>query len=81
MQITFTPDRRTASISFTPRQLAILLFLIEQVCTEDDIWKSFPSGLKDECIDDTFDFTRIMKSSLAGFCDKHFLPKGSTHNT
>jgi len=81
MEFTIAPDRRTASISFTPRQLAILLFLIEQICTEDSIWKSFPSGLTEECIDDTFDFVRTMENSIAGFFDQHLPLSGSTHIT
>jgi len=77
MEFTIAPDRLTASISFTPRQLAILFFLIEQICTEDSIWKSFPSGLTEECIDDTFDFTRTMEKSIEGFFDQHLPSSGS----
>jgi len=77
MEITIAPDRRTASISFTTRQLAILFFLMEQVCTEDGIWKTFPSGLTEEYIDDTFGFARTIEESITGFFDQHLPLSGS----
>ena len=78
MEFTIAPDRRTASLSFTPQQLTILFFLMEMVCTEDDIWNSFPPGLTDECIDDTLDFARTMERSIAEFIDKYLVYK-KTH--
>jgi hypothetical protein len=80
MEITIAQDRFTASISFTPRQLLILFFLMEEVCVEDYVWESLPCSLTDEWMEDILNFARTMEHSIKDFCDIH-LPSNGVQGT
>jgi hypothetical protein len=71
MEFTIAPDRRTASISLSPPQIALLSFLMEDVCTENHVWNAFPGFLEEKVIDDTFEFTHDMRRLLRSICNQH----------
>ena len=73
MEFIITPDRRTVSISFTPHQIAILMFLLGGVHTKDDITNALSFGAPDEFVDATYKFNAEIKESLKWFSDKHFV--------
>jgi hypothetical protein len=78
MEFTIAPDRRTVSISFTPHQIAILMFLLGGVHTKDDIAYALSGHAPDEVVDATYKFNAEIKESLKWFSDKHFVYK-KTH--
>ena len=77
MEYTISPDRRTVSISFTPHQVAILMFLLGGVHTKDDIAHAFSGDTPDEFVDATYKFNAEIKESLKWFCDKHLVYKNN----
>ena len=61
MEYTISPDRRTVSISFTPHQVAILMFLLGGVHAKDDIAHALSGDTPDEFVDATYKFNTEIK--------------------
>jgi hypothetical protein len=80
MEFAIAPDRRTVSISFTPHQIAILMFLLGGVHTKDDIAYALTPDAPGEFVDVTYKFNAEIKESLKWFSDKHFVCKKTSED-
>ena len=52
------PDAESVFLRLSRKELVVLSYLLDRVCTDENIWRSFPGGIYESWID------RILETSI-----------------
>ena len=64
-----TLDAESVFLRLSRKELVVLSYLLDRVCTDDNIWSSFPGGIYESWIDDILDVSRDLYSGIDDFND------------
>jgi hypothetical protein len=62
-------DAESVFLRLSRKELVVLSYLLDRVCTDDNIWRSFPGGIYESWIDDILDVSRDLYSGIDDFND------------
>jgi hypothetical protein len=62
-----TPDAESVFLRLSRKELVVLAYLLDGVCTNENIWNSFPRGLFEPWIDEVLDISRDLSSVVDNF--------------
>jgi len=61
------PDGESVFLRLSRKELVVLSYLMDMVCTEDNIWRSFPGGIYESWIDDILEISSGLWSGVDEF--------------
>jgi hypothetical protein len=62
-------DAESVFLRLSRKELVVLSYLLDSVCTENNIWNSFPDGIYESWIDDILEVSDQLSSGMDEFND------------
>ena len=62
-------DAESVFLRLSRKELVVLSYLLDRVCTDDNIWRSFSGGIYESWIDDILEVSDQLSSGMDEFND------------